>query len=81
MGEVVFPREEHANWLFSDKQSAMKTCIEVTLYRLNRLYLEISMYVCTHTLKQLMDQRGHGFEGEQGGVYGRPGGTKENGEL
>lgn len=41
----------------------------------------IHMCMYTHTLKQLMDKRGHGFGGEQGGVYGRLGGTKEKGEL
>lgn len=45
------------------------------------MYVYLYVYVHTHTLKRLMDKRGHGFEGEQGGVYGRFGGTKEKGEL
>lgn len=37
--EVVFLREEHNNLLFSAKQSSLKTYIQISLYRLNRLYL------------------------------------------
>lgn len=37
--EVVFLREEHNNLLFGAKQSSLKTYIQISLYRLNRLYL------------------------------------------
>jgi hypothetical protein len=36
--EVVFPKEEHTT---SAKWSSLKTYIPVTLYRLNRLYLQV----------------------------------------
>lgn len=39
MREVVFPMEEHANWLYNAKQSAIKTYKQVALYKLNMVYL------------------------------------------
>lgn len=44
---IVFPREEHNDWLFNTKWSALEThtYIGVTLYRLNRLYLETHTYI------------------------------------
>lgn len=45
VGKVVLPREEHSNGLSSVKWSALKTCIQVTLYGLNRLYSGIYTYV------------------------------------
>lgn len=47
--ETVYPREEHTTWLFNTKWSALKTHIQVTLYRLSRLYvgidINISIYI------------------------------------
>lgn len=45
VGEVVFIREEHTDWLSNTKWSILKTCIQVTLYRQNKLYLRI-IYIC-----------------------------------
>ena len=40
--EVALPRNEHTNWF------VLKTCIQVTLYRVNS-YIEDYIYVYTHT--------------------------------
>lgn len=37
LAEIVLPREEYTNWFFNTKESALKSCIRVTLYRLKRL--------------------------------------------
>lgn len=50
MEELVLPREEHTNWLFSDKQSAQKTYLQVTLYGINRLYLGIYTHTHMHAI-------------------------------
>ena len=45
-GEIVFPRREHSNW--SSKWSDLKTCTQVTLYRLRGLlsiYFSITIYL------------------------------------
>lgn len=44
-GEIAFPREEHTKWLSNSKGSALTMYVEVTLYRLNGLYV----YTHTHT--------------------------------
>ena len=36
---MAFSRKEHSNWLSTNKQSAMKTYLQVALYGLNKLYL------------------------------------------
>lgn len=54
MREVAFPKEEHSNWLFGAKWSALKIYIQVTLYRLNQLDLRIYMYIHICIQKQLM---------------------------
>lgn len=41
--------EEHTNWLPNTKWSVHKTYIHVTLYRLNRLYLGMYLYLETQT--------------------------------
>lgn len=48
VGGGVFCREDHTNWLFPTKWSILKTCIQVTLYRLNKLYLEIYLHTYTY---------------------------------
>jgi hypothetical protein len=47
MGEIIFPRREHTNWLSNSKWQYLKSFMQVTLYRLSRLYLEIN--ICIHT--------------------------------
>lgn len=42
MGEIIFPREEHTNWLPRAKGSALKTCICVCVY-IHAYNLPISM--------------------------------------
>lgn len=42
--EVISPKEESTDRLFNTKRSALKTCLQVALYRPSRLYLGI--YVC-----------------------------------
>lgn len=37
LAEIILPREEYTHWLFKTKESALKSCIRVTLYRLKRL--------------------------------------------
>ena len=44
MGEVVFLREEHTNWLSSARWAALKTYMHV-LCRLSRLYLGIYIII------------------------------------
>jgi hypothetical protein len=47
--------------------------IHVTLHRLSRLYLEAYVYLCIQiTHVESSEQRGYGFEREQGRVGGRP---------
>lgn len=46
--ERVFSWEEHTNQVSNTKWSSLKTYVQVT-DRLNGLYLEINMYVHTHT--------------------------------
>lgn len=36
--EMIFPREGHIHRLSNTKWLALQTCIQVTLYRVNRLY-------------------------------------------
>lgn len=36
-GQEVFPKEEHTNWLLTGKWSVLKTHIQITLFRLQRL--------------------------------------------
>ena len=45
--EVVLPREEHTNWLSTDKNSSLKAYMKVTLNEFNRLYLGV------HTCMQI----------------------------
>jgi hypothetical protein len=40
-GDIVFPREEHPNWLSNDGWSTLKTYIQAILYILSWVYLYI----------------------------------------
>lgn len=40
VGEMIFPREEHTNWLFNTKCSTLRSCAQ-KVYGLSTLYLEI----------------------------------------
>lgn len=51
MGEAAFLRkEEHINWLFRAKWSALKAYGQVALYELNRLYLRTYMFIHMHAI-------------------------------
>lgn len=45
---MAFSKEEYTNWLASAKMSALKTYVQVTLYRLIGLYLGIFVYIQIH---------------------------------
>lgn len=45
--EVALPREEHTN--SCPVRNSLKTCIQVTLYQLSRLYLRMLIYTEIHT--------------------------------
>lgn len=64
-GEIVFPKEEHTNWLANAKWSAFNIHIQLTLYSLRRLYEGIYMHVT-----MISEGRGSLFEREKG-IYGR----------
>lgn len=42
------PRREHNTWLPGAQHSALKQITQVKLYRINRLYLRMCMYMCKH---------------------------------
>lgn len=50
--EVVLPREEHTNWFYSTKWTTLKTCLQVTLYRLNRTHTHTRIYTYMYTRMQ-----------------------------
>lgn len=57
VGELAFPREEHTTWLSNTKGTALKTYIQVTLYRLKRTYMYVYKYVhvyITHMYMHVM---------------------------
>lgn len=56
---MVLPREEHRNWFSSSKMSALETYIQVTLYKLNRLYLRL--YIIMHAITSI-EKGGHAFD-------------------
>lgn len=49
MGGIVFFREEHTNWLFNTKRSALKVYIAVTI-RLSWLYFREYICICMFLL-------------------------------
>jgi hypothetical protein len=70
MGEIVFSKEEHINWLSNAKWSVLKTFMQVAGYRLSWLYLGIYIHTNMH-ITAIIEQRSHGCEKEQKGVYER----------
>ena len=67
VGEIVFARVQHTNWISNTRWSALKTCIQITLYRHSRLVIYRNVWgicecVCVCTLPtttstQLIDCR------------------------
>lgn len=76
-GETVFPREEYSNWLPNTEWFVLKMHIYVSLYRLNRSYLGIRIYIFVYNNTQW--ERGHKFESKQEYV-GAFGGREGKGE-
>lgn len=67
VGKVVFPREEHISRLPTVKWSALKLYIQVTLYRLRRLFLEyMNIDRCMHACHYKELKKRPQFQGEQG---------------
>jgi hypothetical protein len=62
MGEIVFPREEHINWLSHTKWSALKIHKQATLSSLSRLYL-LSMYIYIHIDQNKLRSKGSNMGG------------------
>lgn len=69
VGEIVFSKEEYINRL-PDLNDQPRKCVQGMLYRWSKLYFGIHMNIIICMKQQLME-RGHGFEREQGGLYGR----------
>lgn len=71
VGEKVFPTEEHSDCLSKSKQSAIKTYICVTLYKLSSLCLEY-MCICIYSFAcNNNEKRGNKFAREKGGISGK----------
>lgn len=74
-GELVCPRQEQTNWLFSTQWSALKTHIQVTSYRLNWLYFlawEYNICICMCMDAATINEKlGHIFQKDLGGINGR----------
>lgn len=51
--------------------SSLKTCIQVTLLRLSKLYFGMYMYIHIHICMLQQWNTGHGFKRELGGIYGK----------
>ena len=64
-------------YLIQRSLSILKTCIQVALYGLNRLYFGIYIYTstCIHIIT-ISVERSQGFERKQRGTYGRVDGGK-----
>lgn len=71
VGETIFPRKESNNWLYNTKPTNIKP--PKTLYRMNRLYLGIYMYIHTHVcvLNVMNDKEATNKKNEQGGFGGK----------
>lgn len=69
---MTLRREEHTDWLSTDKWPALETYMQVMLYVLNKLFRKI--YVDSYTFIHAItidEKRDHEFEGDQAGIYGR----------
>lgn len=69
VGERVFPREKHTNWLSNTKLSALKTYMQITLYRRVgciyilsnvHVHMHIDMYIYARTIKEKQSHKSKG---------------------
>lgn len=75
VGKFVLPREELKNWLFDSEWPALKTHIQVTLYKLSLLFIFRNVHVYPYTRmhvtvineKWMMNLKGSVWEGMEGG--------------
>lgn len=67
MREMGFPIDYNTNWLFCTNWLALKTCIQVTLHRLNGLYLHGYIYTYNNGKKEAMNLKGR-KEGYRRGI-------------
>jgi len=82
--ETVYLREEQTNWLSSMKWSALKTYIQVALYRLNSIYVYICISIDVHMLYMFIIyiciyitiKRGYDLKESKKGYIGRFRGRK-----
>lgn len=68
-GGGVLLKEKHASWLLGAKLLALETCIWVTLYWLNKIYLLICLHINTYMNTEQWIIKGNKFEGEQVCLY------------
>lgn len=78
---MSLPKEEYTNWLSSANQSALKTQLQVALYRFNRFYIyiygvsgNIKEYTNSYIHTVTIDKKRLNFK--EGVVYESVGGRK-----
>lgn len=64
-GTGVLLKEKHTSWLLGAKLLALETCLWVTLYWLNKLYLVICLHINTYMNTEQWITKGNKFEGER----------------
>lgn len=82
IGGTVFLKEGHINWLSNNKFSALKTYIQVTMFRLSRLhlgththkcsciYIYIHIYVCIYMhVITINEKRDNEYERRRRGIW------------
>lgn len=71
MGDIVFPGEEHTDWLHNTKLSALKTFVRVASYGERVIFRKILVYTSTYATavkREAEEQSGYmkGFGGQKG---------------
>lgn len=70
IAEIAFLSEEHTNWKSNTKKSALKPYIQITVYRLSRVYFRhIIIYIYSYNNHQW--KRSLAFERESKVEYGK----------
>jgi hypothetical protein len=71
VGEIVFPREEHTNWLSNTKWSVLKPYIYMSNMQTEQvIYRNIYVYTYMHATI-IGEKRDYTFKSEKGGLCGR----------